>query len=189
MDEYATIILRVDERNVEEHLKIAQYYEGKKQWGKAAVHYDKSEQYTKALKLYIEDGEKNIPNMIDMVGRVKIDALTHELVDYLMGEKGDGSKPPQFIFKLYIMLGKIGPAEKIAINMATQEQELGNYPEAHAALLETFRELRASKTRISFNLNNKLMLVHSFILAKRLIKMNDHLGAARLLIRVSNNIS
>jgi len=59
--------------------------------------------------------------MIDMVGRVKIDALTHELVDYLMGEKGDGPKPPQHIFKLYIMLGKIGPAEKIAINMASQE--------------------------------------------------------------------
>jgi len=55
--------------------------------------------------------------------------------------------------------------------------------------LDTFKELRQSKTRISFNLNNKLMLVHSFILAKRLIKLQDHLGAARLLVRVSNNIS
>jgi hypothetical protein len=28
MDEYAKIILKIDERNVEEHLKIAQFYEG-----------------------------------------------------------------------------------------------------------------------------------------------------------------
>lgn len=29
MDEYATIILKVDEKNIDEHLKIAQFYEGK----------------------------------------------------------------------------------------------------------------------------------------------------------------
>jgi len=29
MDEYAKIIIRVDDKNTEEHLKIAQFYEGK----------------------------------------------------------------------------------------------------------------------------------------------------------------
>ena len=53
MDEYAKIILQVDENNTAENLKIAQYYEGKSMWGKAAKHYEKSEQYSKALKLYI----------------------------------------------------------------------------------------------------------------------------------------
>lgn len=53
MDEYATIILKTDERNIDEHLKIASYYEGKSQWGKAAKHYEKSENLNKALKLYI----------------------------------------------------------------------------------------------------------------------------------------
>ena len=38
-------------------------------------------------------------------------------------------------------------------------------------------------------LNNKLMLVHSFQLGKRLVKMGNHLGASRMLIRVSKNIS
>lgn len=33
------------------------------------------------------------------------------------------------------------------------------------------------------------MLIHSFTLAKRLVKMNDHVGAARMLIRVATNIS
>jgi hypothetical protein len=45
MDEYAAIILKIDDKNVEEHLKIAQFYEGKAQWGKAAQHYEKSEDY------------------------------------------------------------------------------------------------------------------------------------------------
>ena len=43
MDEYAKIILQIDEKNTEEHLRIAQYYEGKSHWGKAAKHYEKSE--------------------------------------------------------------------------------------------------------------------------------------------------
>jgi hypothetical protein len=55
-------------------------------WGRAARHYDKAEQYSKALKLFISEGESMIPSMIEMVAKVKLDALTHELVDYLMGE-------------------------------------------------------------------------------------------------------
>jgi len=36
MDEYASIILKIDDKNIEEHLKIAQFYEGKSHYGKAA---------------------------------------------------------------------------------------------------------------------------------------------------------
>jgi len=57
MDEYATIILKIDEKNTEEHLKIASFYEGKSNWGKAAKHYEKSDNFSKALKLYITEGE------------------------------------------------------------------------------------------------------------------------------------
>ena len=35
-----------------------------------------------------------IPQMIDMVGSLKIDSLTHELVDYLMGETDNIPKEP-----------------------------------------------------------------------------------------------
>ena len=33
------------------------------------------------------------------------------------------------------------------------------------------------------------MVLHSYMLARRLVKMGDHVGAARMLIRVANNIS
>jgi len=121
MDEYAKIILKIDERNVEEHLKIAQFYEGYSQWGKAAKHYEKRENYQKALKLYISEGEASIPDMIEMVSKSKIDSLTHELVDYLMGETDNIPKEPQWTFKLYRAIGNVKQAAKIAINIAQQE--------------------------------------------------------------------
>ena len=77
-------------------------------WGKAARHYDKAEQYSKALKLYISEGESMIPTMIEMVAKVKLDALTHELVDYLMGETDNVPKEPQWTFKLYRAIGNVG---------------------------------------------------------------------------------
>jgi WD repeat-containing protein 19 len=46
------------------------------------------------LKLFITEGEKKIPDMIEMVSKVKIEALTHELVDYLMGETDNIPKEP-----------------------------------------------------------------------------------------------
>ena len=107
MDEYANIIIKIDDKNIDEHLKIAQFYEGKSQWGRAARHYEKSENYQKALKLYITEGEALIPDMIEMVGRVKIDSLTHELVDYLMGATYNIPKEPQWTFKLYRAIGNV----------------------------------------------------------------------------------
>ena len=39
--------------------------------------------------------------MIEMVAKSKVDALTHELVDYLLGETDNIPKEPQWTFKLY----------------------------------------------------------------------------------------
>lgn len=119
MDEYARVILANDEKNFDEHQNIAQYYENKQKFGKSGVHYEKCENYNKALKYYIKEGEAFIPNMIEMVGKVKIDALTHELVDYLMGEGPDGvPKDPKHTFKLYRAIGDTGQAIKIAMTIA-----------------------------------------------------------------------
>ena len=57
--------------------------------------------------------------MIEMVSKVKIysqekhympskiEALTHELVDYLMGESDNIPKEPQWTFKLYRAIGNV----------------------------------------------------------------------------------
>ena len=56
--------------------------------------------------------------MIDMIAKAKVDALTHELVDYLMGETDNIPKEPQYTFKLYRAIGNTGQAVKIAVNIA-----------------------------------------------------------------------
>jgi WD repeat-containing protein 19 len=108
------------------------------------------------------DGESMIPQMIEMVSKVKIESLTHELVDYLMGETDNIPKEPQWTFKLYRAIGNVKQAVKIAINIAQQEQELGNYKYAHDVLYDTYMDLKNSNTRIPYDLNHKLMLIHSF---------------------------
>ena len=59
-----------------------------------------------------------IPDMIEMVAKVKMEALTHELVDYLLGEKDNNPKESQWTFKLYRALGNVKAAVKKALNIA-----------------------------------------------------------------------
>lgn len=51
MDAYAE---HMKDFTMEERQRIAQYFEGKSEWLKAAVHYEKSNNTTKALKLYFK---------------------------------------------------------------------------------------------------------------------------------------
>lgn len=189
MDTYRDVITKIDDKNIDEHLRIAQYYEGKNQWGKAAFHYAKCDNYNKALKLYMQAGESYIPEAIKMVGRLKNDALTSQMVDYLTGEYDNIPKDPIYTPQLYKELGDIGQAAKIAITIATQEQEIGNYKSSHQILFEIFKSLKEEKHPIPYELSQKLMIIHSYILAKRMLKVGDHMLASRLLLRVANFIS
>ena len=190
MDKFAEIIAKVDDKNLEEHLRIAQYFEGKNQWGKAAVHYEKCDNYSKAMKFYIQAGEEFIHPAIKMVGRLKIDAYTSQMVDYLMGEGGDGvPKDPSYTLQLYRELGNKKQTLKIAMTIATQEQEVGNYKFTHDIFYEVFHDIMKGKQSIPAELRQKLTIIHSYMLAKRMMKTGDHIQTARLLSRVAKNIS
>jgi WD repeat-containing protein 19 len=185
MDEYRNAIIKYDDKNIDEHSRMAQYYEGKNQWGKAAYHYDKCENPTKALKLYIQAGDTFIPDAIDMVVRTRNEALINRLVDYLTGEVDGIPKDAIYTLQLYEKLNEVMKAVKIAIAISAQEQEAGNYKSSHQTLFEIFKNLKNKRLAIPYELSQKLMIVHSYILAKRMMKLGDHSLAARLLCRVS----
>ena len=84
----------------------------------------------------------------EVVGRARSDMLTHQLIDFLMGENDGVPKDPNYIFRLYMALGNYPQAAKTAIIIARQEQELGNYRVAHGILYETHRELTAQRIRV-----------------------------------------
>jgi len=48
--------------------------------------------------------------------------LTHQLIDFLMGETDGVPKDPNYIFRLYMALGNYPQAAKTAIIIARQEQ-------------------------------------------------------------------
>jgi WD repeat-containing protein 19 len=115
--------------------------------------------------------------------------LTHTLIDFLMGETDGVPKDPNFIFRLYMALGNYPQAAKTAIIIARQEQELGNYKVAHNILFETHKELELQRIRVPQALRKALLLLHSYILVKKLVKQANHQGASRMLLRVAKNIS
>jgi WD repeat-containing protein 19 len=68
-------------------------------------------------------------------------------------------------------------------------QEDGNYKVAHSKLFSTYKQLEELNAPPTTELVRALMLIHSYILVKSLISINDHTNAARMLMRVARNIS
>ncbi|KAJ3197138.1 WD repeat-containing protein 19 [Dinochytrium kinnereticum] len=86
-------------------------------------------------------------------------------------------------------LGSYRDAARTAIIIAREEQTLGNYRAAHDLLLDNHRQLKRNKAPIPSELDRMLLILHSYVLVKTLIKINEHEKGARMLIRVANNIS
>lgn len=175
---------------MEDYQQIASHYEGKNDWANAGDYFFKCGQYSKALKHYLRCGDSQINKAIDVVGKARTDTLTHQLIDHLMGESDGVPKDPNYIFRLYMALGNYEKAAKTAVIIAKQEQEIGSYRVAHRILFDTHKDLEAQKIRIPSDLKRNLMLLHSYVIVKTLVKtMNDHETSARMLIRVAKNIA
>jgi len=172
-----------------EYMEIARYYENKHESEKAAEYYEKAGLFKEALKLFLQVGESALDKAIEVVGAARNDVLTHTLVDYLMGEHDRVPKDPNYIFRLYMALGNFRQAARTAVIIAKQEQEEGNYKVAHKMLLDTFKDLESQNIPVSRDLEESLMLLHSYVLVKLLVKQGDHDTGARLLVRVANSIS
>jgi WD repeat-containing protein 19 len=174
---------------VEDELKIAQYYEGKGRWGDAALHYSKAASHSKALKLYLEAGEEYFDKAIEMVAKVKQDNLIRYLESYFMGEVSGSPMNPQYLFTFYMELGDLDKAGKLAESISIQKQEQGNYKNAHSLLFDMMQKLKAAKLPVLWGLYQRFVILHSYIIVKRLVKNQDHEEAARMLNRVCKNIS
>ncbi|KDO28279.1 hypothetical protein SPRG_06330 [Saprolegnia parasitica CBS 223.65] len=170
-------------------LKIAQHYEQTQAYARAGEFYQVCGNYHKALRLFLQCGESELGNAIDVVGKARNDMLTHTLIDFLMGDTDGIPKDPNYIFRLYMALGNYAQAAKTAIIIARQEQELGNYKVAHDVLVETHRQLLLHKIHVNQDLRNSLTLLHSYVVVKKLVKRGDHVAAAKMLLRVAKSIS
>jgi hypothetical protein len=148
-----------------------------------------SAHYGRALKLFIQCGDREIDAAIEVVGKSQSEQLTHQLIDFLVGETDGVPKDPNYIYRLYMALKKYDDASKTALIIARQEQDMGNYALAHSVVFETIRKLEDAGIKVNLQLRQTFVLLHSYILAKYYLNMKDHLMAARLFLRVAQNVS
>ncbi|EGR31945.1 WD repeat protein [Ichthyophthirius multifiliis] len=191
MDSYAD---NMKEFTLEERLRIAQFYENQAIWLKAAQHYEQTKNPMKSLKLYFKAGDMHIDEMIELVYRNKSqETLNSTLLDYLLGEVDGQPKDPIYLLKYYDRIGNINALVKIAITIATDDHDQGNYKAAHDRLFETLQKVKEHNVPVPFDLEQKLMIIHSYLLASKYIKSKDDEKeseiAAFLLNRVCKNIS
>ena len=73
--------------------------------------------------------------------------------------------------------------------IARQEQQTGNYRDAHDVLYSMYADLVKERIKIPSELSQNLLYLHSYVLIKIQIKLGNHLRAARLLCRIAENIS
>ncbi|XP_016278762.1 WD repeat-containing protein 19-like isoform X1 [Monodelphis domestica] len=192
MELYADIIGSEDTTN-EDYQSIALYFEGEKKHFSAGKFFLLCGQYARALKHFLKcsNTEDNmaIEMAIDTVGQANDESLTNQLIDHLMGESDGMPKDAKYLFRLYMALKQYREAAQTAIIIAREEQSAGNYRNAHDVLFSMYAELRNQKIKIPSEMATNLMILHSYILVKIHVKHGDHLKGARMLIRVSNNIS
>ncbi|NXU72617.1 WDR19 protein, partial [Oreotrochilus melanogaster] len=192
MEIYADIISSESTTN-EDYQSIALYFEGEKKHLQAGKFFLLCGQYGRALKHFMKSPgtEDNlaIEMAIETVGRAKDEALTNQLIDYLMGESDGMPKDARYLFRLYMALKQYREAARTAVIIAREEQRSGNYRNAHDVLFGMYSELKAQKIKIPSEMATNLMILHSYILVKTHVKRGDHMKGARMLIRVANNIS
>ncbi|XP_047124984.1 WD repeat-containing protein 19 isoform X1 [Hydra vulgaris] len=191
MEQYAEII--GDAATAEDYNNMAVYFENQRESLLAGKFFSKANFYQKALNHLLrcpvtESGESVIL-AIETIKNAKDEKLTLKLIDFLIGEVDGIPKDSRYLFQLYMALERYPEAAKTAVIIAQSDQEIGNYRNAHDVLFSMFKELRDRKIKIPSEMNQNLMLLHSYILCKIHIKRGDHMKGARMLIRVANNIS
>lgn len=190
METYADIIGA--DATPEDYQSIALHFENEKNHFLSGKFFLLSGQYKRAMKHFLRcNGEDSqaIELAIETVGRANDDSLTRQLIDFLMGETDNMPKDAKYLFRLYMALKQYREAARTAIIIAREEQNAGNYRNAHDVLFSMFQELKQQKIKIPSEMATNLMILHSYILVKIHVKRGDHLKGGRMLIRVANNIS
>ncbi|XP_015234608.1 PREDICTED: WD repeat-containing protein 19 [Cyprinodon variegatus] len=191
MEVYADII--GCEATQEDYQSIALYFEEERKHFLAGQFFYKCGQYSKALNHFLKcpktEDNQPIELAIRTVGEAKDNTLTKQLIEYLLGASDGMAMEAKYLFRLYMALQRYSEAAHTAIVIAREEQFAGNYRNAHDVLFSMHRDLQSQKIKISTDMATNLMILHSYLLVKMHVKKGDHLKGARMLIRVSNNIS
>lgn len=167
MEQYADII--GEDATPEDYIAIAKHYESTGKPLQCGNFFFKAGDYAKALHYLMRvppnDVEPALDIAIEAVGKAQKDSLTHQLIDYLMGEIDGVPKAarfdkyhhffcffkvskyiltkflhnPRYLFNLYMSLKQYREAARTAIIIAKEDQASGSYRTAHDVLFEMYQ--------------------------------------------------
>ncbi|MGH0157160.1 UNVERIFIED_CONTAM: hypothetical protein FKN15_033128 [Acipenser sinensis] len=141
MEVYADII--GNDATMEDYQSIALYFEGEKKHLQAGKFFLLCGQHGRALKHFLKcpNTEDNlaIEMAIETVGQAKDEALTNQLIDYLMGESDGMPKDAKYLFRLYMALKQYREAARTAIIIAREEQSADIVPILTSSVIECHR--------------------------------------------------
>ncbi|KAF5289365.1 hypothetical protein FQR65_LT11876 [Abscondita terminalis] len=187
--------LSADELRPQDFFALAEHFENEKNNLLSGKYYYHAHEFQKALKYLLKSARNNseeneaLTCAIDVVASSNDESLANDLIEFLLGEADGVPKDPKYLFRLYMARRQYKEASKSAIIIANEEQINGNYRNAHDILFSMYQELKQNDIRIPHEMYRNLMLLHSYILVRLHVRKGDHLKGARMLIRVSNNIS
>ncbi|KAK6027969.1 tetratricopeptide repeat protein [Ostertagia ostertagi] len=190
MAEYADSI-EADGATQDQMAQLAEHFAGVGDAHNAGRFYLRAGHYRAALEYLMACGEnhESLVLAIECVAAAGDSKLTARLTDFLMGEVDEIPKDAKYLFRLYVALGMTREAATTAVVIARQEQERGSYTIARNVLLAMYQELVAKQIKVPYDMQNSLMIIHSYLIVKSLLKRNETLRAARMLIRTTANIS
>lgn len=187
--------LSADEMRTGDFINLAMHFEERGNNLLAGKYWFHSKEHKKALNHLFKAAKSNVNEnealsaAIDVVASSQDSHLEKQLVKFLLGEADGIPKDPKFLFRLYMARKQYKEAAKSAVIIANEEQINGNYRNAHDVLFGMYQELKQNDIKIPREMQQNLMLLHSYILVRLHVKRGDHVKGARLLIRVANNIS
>nr|CAH7760831.1 unnamed protein product [Callosobruchus chinensis] len=198
MQLYGEILLDTfteDEIKPHDFINVATHFEGERNYLLAGKYWFHAREYHKAMKHLLKAAKSNanekeaLTSAIDVVASSDDESLANILIEFLLGETDGFPKDPKYLFRLYMARKQFRDASKSALIIANEEQVNGNYRNAHDVLFTMCQELKQNGIKIPYEMYANLMLLHSYILVRLHVKRGDHSKAARMLIRVANNIS
>ncbi|KNC55403.1 WD repeat protein 19 [Thecamonas trahens ATCC 50062] len=189
MDTYASLIGNSGTRD--EYAAVAKFYTAVGDSFRAGQFFARADDARAAVRSYLAaNTEEALLEVINYVGKLRDDVLIHLVIDDLSGASGGEPKDPKYIYWLYSALGNFDKVADVAVRIAANEQELGNYREAHLILHDAATLLRSKDISVPHPLARALMLVHSYLLVKSLAKIDSsRVLGARMLVRVAASIS
>jgi hypothetical protein len=158
----------------------------------AAEFYLKAQMYEKSVRLFMTSGDSGMERAIDVCGAVGKDDVTHMLRQYLLGESRDSDgtpKDPKWIYKLHMRLGNYDRAGKSAAVICDELLSRaatgpGFYTKARDVLRDAQMDLAAKGRPPPAEVSSRLRLLHSYNIVRGLNAREEHVNAARMLVRI-----